>query len=52
MVEAGKVFSADIYNALEGKSGIYDCTVKVNTFAVDTLAEKNGVQNKVTITVE
>lgn len=51
MVEAGKVFSADIYNALDGKAGTYEAAVKVKTYSVDDLTEKNGVTNKVTITV-
>lgn len=51
MVEAGKKFSADIYNALNGKAGTYEATVRVKTYSVNDLAEKNGVTNKVTITV-
>ena len=51
MVEAGKKFSADIYNALDGKAGTYEAAVKVKTYSVDDLTEKNGVTNKVTITV-
>lgn len=52
MVEAGKKFSADIYSAFSGVAGQHSCNVRVRTFKIGTLAEVNGINNSITITIQ
>ena len=50
-VEAGKLFSADLYEALDGVKGTHYLTVHVKAFDVQTLEEKNGIVNDIEITI-
>lgn len=52
MVEAGKKFSANLYEAFSGVVGQHSCNVKVRTFKVGTLAEVNGINNDVIFNVQ
>lgn len=52
LVEAGKKFSADIYSAFSGVAGQHSCNVRVRTFKIGTLAEVNGINNSITITIQ